>query len=256
MITCWHGDPELKARAVARMAAHRAADRIVQGTYFTTSAMAVGWRGCFHGCLTAEALAAQRGIHISQLIHGVARHGNWHVQGERLWGIRVSVGMVLDRMFEALPSEDCADFAVEATEALPVGADLSRVDDRWLLHLLTDDTRGVRQYVAGSVTQERVIESAIELCQRRAYGTPPSIDECQKAMTAVREISERPHRMAAHGAFCAVIHALDPWDDNRVQAAFQLGNPNGSEERADMDRWQAASLLRCIRTAPIITASS
>lgn len=126
-ILAWHGDPDLKAAAVARMRAHREADTFIQGSYFRHDPEAArGYRGCFHGCLTTEALAAEQGVNITQLRGPV----DWIADAQQLFGIPYLLGVLLDDVFESQPTfAEAGDFAVRATEAIPVGADLSGVHD-------------------------------------------------------------------------------------------------------------------------------
>jgi hypothetical protein len=138
----WHGDPELKDAAVERMRAHRAEDTLIQGGYVSLApGTARGYMGCWHGCLTVEALAAEQGITIMELVD-VTRNGdeiNFHEEGERLFGIPRRLGALLDRLFEQ--HNDFAEvgaFAVATVEAMPVGADLSRVVSAWVLDMLRD----------------------------------------------------------------------------------------------------------------------
>ncbi len=47
-MTAYHGDPQLKTRTVAEMAAHRAADQLIAGTYWDPTEH----KGCAVGCMT------------------------------------------------------------------------------------------------------------------------------------------------------------------------------------------------------------
>lgn len=128
-VLAWRGDPAIKAEAVARMRAHREADEFMQNTY---GEMVNGRLiGCFHGCLTVETLAAERGVDPETLLYSRSGNDNAHLlwsAGERLWGIPVDLAEQLDRLFEEFSREYAAgDWAVEVTEAIPVGADLSGV---------------------------------------------------------------------------------------------------------------------------------
>lgn len=126
-LLAWHSDPGLKAAAVARMRAHREADRFIQGLFLTPDG--ASFRGCFHGCLTAEAVAAERGVAVAALRDGSCSVSSWWAETERLFGIPKALCMVLDDAFEQDPCdvEAAANFAVDVTEAIPVGADLSAV---------------------------------------------------------------------------------------------------------------------------------
>lgn len=148
-ILAWHNDPALKADAVKRMGQHRDADEFFQGDY-VVPAWDLGdpaFRGCFHGCLTAEVIGQRLGLPPSEyegaelsglteadidaakeLLTGSAWSG-WWVQGQKLWGIPVDVAHLLDEKFECQSGtlREIGDWAVAATEAIPVGSDLSGV---------------------------------------------------------------------------------------------------------------------------------
>ena len=103
----FHGDPALKARVLDGLAAHRAADEIVQGHYWQAG------RGCAVGCV----------------IHDLdpAAKPSDHKQWERLIGVPVAVAHLVDAIFEGLSESEAPDWSVRIIEAIPVGADLSDV---------------------------------------------------------------------------------------------------------------------------------
>lgn len=128
-VLAWHGDQALRDRIVQRMREHRAADAFVQGEYqLLDRDLPLGYRGCAIGCLLDPTTAPAMSI----------RHlyGRWWDQVERQFGIHADVAHAIDAIFEsfARPAE-AGLFAVEATEVIPVGADLTGVVD-WL-----DDVR-------------------------------------------------------------------------------------------------------------------
>jgi len=138
-LLAWHGDPELKAYATQKMKEHRAQDEIVRGAYLRVAPgySASGWRGCFHGCLTTDRLMEETGLSAGELYEGVLgfqayeHQFNYHNEARRLWGFPEDLSRLLDVTFESLTSpEKAAIFAVEATEAIPVGADLTGVSDQ------------------------------------------------------------------------------------------------------------------------------
>lgn len=144
-ILAWHGDPELKAHTVARMKKHREQDDFIRGTFLTFDPeAAASYRGCFHGCLVAEDVAARQGVSVRDLARGYADDAyayvgppvdtviNWHHATERAFGIPVALGEVLDNLFEEIEDRTArGEWAVAVTEAIPVGADLSGVVDRY-----------------------------------------------------------------------------------------------------------------------------
>jgi hypothetical protein len=130
-LLAWHGSAELKADAVARMRAHREADTLIHGSYLMRDPEAArGYQGCFHGCLTAEVLAANQGIAVAELD---LAHLSWWKEAERFFGIPAELAAELDTRFERLDMPESADFAVAVTEAIPVSADLSGVLDAALV---------------------------------------------------------------------------------------------------------------------------
>lgn len=150
-VLAWHGDPDLKAEAVQRMKVHQAQDAFIQGAYFMTDTETNQFQGCFHGCLTTEKYMEEKDISLNELNaqllgdDGDGQVGPWHwQQGERIWGIPADLGWLLDMMFEGHDSsEDAGKFAVEVTEAIPVGADLSDVPAAYRLLVRTPNWNGV-----------------------------------------------------------------------------------------------------------------
>lgn len=120
----WHNNPALKAEALAAMIAHREADELAQGmyVYFGNTGK---FHGCFHGCLTADKLAVERGVPLIEVRGTIEGDACWHAESARIWGIPRALGRVFDYLFEMLEPDEAAQFAVDAVEAIPVGADLS-----------------------------------------------------------------------------------------------------------------------------------
>ena len=93
----YHNDPAVKAKYVARFAAHRAADEVIQGQGFENG------RGCFVGC-TLDAYD----------------HEQFPIElGWPEWLARLA-----DVIFEGLPKSESAQFGTDLLEAVPVGIDL------------------------------------------------------------------------------------------------------------------------------------
>lgn len=180
--SAWRGDPAVKADAVARMRHHAELDMFTQGTYVARpdkyqQREGAEFRGCFHGCLTAETLAVELGVKPLDLPDDT----EWHKEGERFWGIPRNVGKLLDYLFEMQDDSQAPDFAVKATEAIPVGADLTAVPARLLLDVLTD-TRWGMLAAAQSPDAKRtpsprlagLVQSTADLVRRYIDGRPPS----------------------------------------------------------------------------------
>jgi hypothetical protein len=139
-VTAWHGSQELKDRIVARMHQHRADDAIVQGVYqHLDIALPLGYRGCAIGCLLdrqpVESITGSRCIGCGEPeCDGCISDPDdgWHEEVERQFGIPRFVAERIDNVFESFEGHArAADFAVAAVEAIPVGADLTGVQDGW-----------------------------------------------------------------------------------------------------------------------------
>jgi hypothetical protein len=128
----WHNRPELKAEVVARMHAHRAADSIVQGIYQQIDPdVATGYSGCAIGCTLPP---------LPYTPEGYDPDNGWWQQVEEAYGIPWAVARLIDNTFEDQHEfEDAARFAVEVIEAIPVGADLSAIDDQWLADQMPEE---------------------------------------------------------------------------------------------------------------------
>ena len=96
----FHNDPAIKAKYVARLQAHRAAERLVQGTGWN------GAKGCAVGC-TLENYSHARYVEELGLPEWLAR--------------------LEDALFEGLPKGEAEAFAVDFLNTIPVGAAVSGV---------------------------------------------------------------------------------------------------------------------------------
>lgn len=129
-ILAWHGDRALRDRIVQRMREHRAADAFIQGEYqILDRELPLGYRGCAIGCLLDPVTRPSPPARL--------KYGAWWAEVERQFGIRYEVAWAIDDIFESYPEHaDASNFAVDAAEAIPVGADLGEVV-AW-----TEDVRG------------------------------------------------------------------------------------------------------------------
>jgi hypothetical protein len=130
----WHGSQALKDEVMARLRAHRAEDAIVQGFYQQIDPkLANGYRGCAIGCtLPAQPLDEEWRDTLDGLGVPLAPGDGWHGEVELHYGIPVDIGHLIDNTFEDLDAADCAAFAVDVIDAIPVGAyllDLAREVD-------------------------------------------------------------------------------------------------------------------------------
>jgi hypothetical protein len=135
MMLTYHNDPNLKAQVLAELAAHREADQIVQGDYWTDG------RGCAVGRLTHDP-------------------DGGHDQYPIRWGIPKQLACLEDRVFEGLPESEARLWPERVMAAIPVGVDLDalRLVDRLavarlrsLLDLAPTWPGSVRDRVVGAI---------------------------------------------------------------------------------------------------------
>jgi hypothetical protein len=252
-VLAWHGDPQLKADAVERMREHAAADRLIRGAYVDHDGDATTWRGCLHGCLTAETIAAERGISVADLIEDPDVW--WHVESERLWGIPRQLGALLDRLYEAL-DEPPGEVAVGMLEAIPVGADLTVAADRLMLDVLVDPEHGVWRHTAEGSRQREAVERVAQLYRRRLAGDEPPEAEWRDAAAdadaAAYAYAAYAAYAAADAAYAAAADAADAAyaDAAAADAAYAAYAAADADAAADWWRWRHQQLLTHIHTAP------
>jgi hypothetical protein len=125
----WHSNPALKAEVMERLRAHRAADSFIQGFYQLADPKHVtGYRGCALGC-TLPKLSRKDFAALESRDDGRP----WWERIEREYGIPAEVAGLIDYIFEEQDSfVEAADFAVAVIEAVPVGAELDRIEDAWI----------------------------------------------------------------------------------------------------------------------------
>lgn len=109
----YHGNPKIKTEILAQLAAHRAADELIQGRYWEYG------KGCAVGCTV---------------------HGSDHSQYEPLFGIPQALAYLEDRIFEELPSAKAQAWPERFMRAIEPGADLTVIQWQFLHWLLTDET--------------------------------------------------------------------------------------------------------------------
>ncbi len=178
----FHGDPAIKAKYLARVRAHREADQVVKGQYWEDG------RGCAIGC---------------------SIHGSDHRKYETQLGIPVAIAYLEDGLFENLPNDKACLFPERFLEAIPVGADLALVKNRFLHWLLTSEEIGL-QRIADEPGRVAIVAVA-ELYRRVIDGQKVAETEWDAAWAAARAA-----RAAANAAAWAANAA--PWDAARDAA--------------------------------------
>lgn len=110
----FHNDPAIKEKYLARVKAHEAADEIIKGIYWENG------KGCAVGCTI---------------------HSNRHDAYETQLGISQILAMLEDRIFENLPNMLARIWPRRFLGAIPVGKDLSRVWQKFMIFILTDPSQ-------------------------------------------------------------------------------------------------------------------
>lgn len=263
-VLAWHGSEELKADAVRRMRAHRDADRLRSfGAYVDLLYRGEGGdllRGCFHGCLTLEKVAQDNKWSLPLARNIVGARG-WHEETERVWGIHVDAGAVLDMTFEGLPrGPKQADWAVAITEAIPVGADLSMFPARMVRELCSLN----QQFVIRSTCSRELsdwISDLIDLYDTVIAGKSAEtlrevllerLRHVDAPWVNCRKILDMLCRDAAYvGRDCSPVAYGGGWARSVSQAA-KLGDRTYASSRALLGE----ASLRLIASSPVPTSTA
>lgn len=107
--------PVSKEQLLASLHAHRAADRLAKGHYWDDG------KGCAVGCSLHDFAPGSEDL---------------HAEYERLFGIPAALARLEDVIFENLPARAAQKWPVRFAEAIPEGADLSRVVPAFLVKLI------------------------------------------------------------------------------------------------------------------------
>ena len=143
----YHNDPKIKAKYIARMKKHMAADELIHG---------IGWedgKGCAVGCT-------------------LDRYN--HVAYETELGIPASIAYLEDGIFEGMSGERAKTFPLAFLEAVPVGVDLKMVMPRFMHWLLVDPVAGVINYAGNDNAVAEAINNVAALFAEWISGTKPS----------------------------------------------------------------------------------
>lgn len=135
-------DESLKSKTVAAMKADVKTEALRQGHYWN------GKNGCFVGCVI---------------------RGNSHLDFELKLGVPRLLARLADRIFEGLTYKDAKKFSVDFLNAIPVGADLNAVWDKFAHFMLVDKEHGLIRF-AKKATTKKSIQDIANLYQRKING--------------------------------------------------------------------------------------
>lgn len=230
ILRAFHGDPAIKAKYINRVRAHREFDQLVKGCYWENG------KGCAIGCT----------------IHG-SNHGTY----EDELGIPESLARLEDAVFEGLPNGHSLMWPENFLEAIPVGADLSRVTPLFVVWLLTGDELGLLRIAepAGQASLRQVAG----LWQCRADGDEPSSQEWDAATDAAWDAARAVATAASTDAARAA--STDAATD-AARAAAAAVTTDAARAVATDAAWDAAwdaswekmavKLLKLLAAAPVV----
>jgi hypothetical protein len=221
----YHGDPAVKAAILGQLREHQAADEIVQGFYWENG------KGCSVGCTV---------------------HGSDHALYESLFGIPRVLAYVEDVIFEGLPAVEAKNWPVRFMEAVPVGADLSRVGWKFLAWVLRDlpalsvtrpDVRASVEQVTAIMDRlaagEAVPENEIAVVRRAAWAAEASAQAASAEAAWAVASAEAAAAEAASEAASAVSEAAEAvsWAAEASEAS------EAAAWAASVAAWAAASAV-------------
>jgi hypothetical protein len=216
-LIAYHGNPDLKGQILEQIAVHRAADEIVQGTYWADG------RGCAVGCVLHDP-------------------DGGHARYEPEFGIPSVLAHLEDGIFEAISLDQARQWPQRFMDAIQPGADLSNVWSRFAAWMMLDETWGLIN-VAEVDDVKAVIVRVGEAYQRIGQGDTLTAGE-EKAITdATRDTQAAWDAWAAWAARAA----RDAWD---AQAAWDAWDARAARDawdaRAAQDAFVSASADRLI----------
>ena len=164
----FHNDPQLAVAVRDQVAAHTAADEIIQGKYWENG------KGCFIGCIA---------------------HGSSPTVVEQMTGFPIMLTKIAESIFEGLPNDVAKGFPKRVIEAANVGADLSLVSWKFL-HWLIDD---VLTEFADNKTRA-ACSPALDIVAAKSRGEEISSDAADAAADAAAAYAARAAAYAARAA--------------------------------------------------------
>ena len=191
-LIAYHGQQSVKDAILSVLAAHREADRLIQGYGY--------WRdgkGCAVGCTIGS--------------------GD-HAAYETMFGVPQAIAHLEDKIFEGLPVSAAREWPERLMSAIQPGADLTRVQWRFLHWLLT--TSEVNPGIAHPLVADAVAECARIMLM--PDGEPP-VAARSAAESAARSVAASATRNAARS-----VAASATWSAARSVAASATRNAAAS----------------------------
>ena len=223
----FHGDPATKEKYIARVREHRKADRLFQGATWKDG------KGCAVGC-TLETY----------------EHSRYPIE----LGVPEELAHLQDSIFEGLTPGDEQEFPEQFLEAIPVGADLSLVWNRFAVWLLVDAKHGVLTRVDDEVSRS-AIQGVASLYLEVIEGRQVSHDAWEAAKSAACFVS-RPAARSTGAACCAARSAGAACcaAGSAARHAALSARPARPAARYAARHAQRDELLRLLRAAPVASS--
>jgi hypothetical protein len=232
----FHGDPAIRETYLARVHAHAAADEIVHGIYWERG------KGCAVGCT----------------IHS-GRHSNYETE----LGIPQMLARLEDRLFEGMANGKSKEFPARFLEAIPVGADLSRVGWQFLYWLLTeeltsrDDPRVAKQIKACAgvlvpLTKGLPADREAALKARADAGAAAYAVAAADAAAAAAAYAAADADAAAYAYAAAAAYAVAVADAAAAAAAAAAYAAATADARQTCYERMAEKLLELMAAAPLV----
>jgi len=168
----FHGSESLKERYLDRVERHKQADSIMQGYGYWTDG-----KGCAVGCT----------IHSAE-----------HRDYETKLGVPAQIAHLEDQLFEEMSKQDAREWPGRFLEAIPVGADLSKVWARFAIWMIRDS------YFRGYECAER--ERMIELHVAALGG----VTSTSKEVDEVRMMLKRSSTYASEAVLGSALAYTSP----------------------------------------------
>ena len=225
----YHNDPAVKAKYVSRLAAHRAAEHLVQG---------LGWesnghtKGCAVGC-TLEAY----------------NHALYPVElGLPLW-----LAYLEDSIFEGLPKGEAEQFAEDFLRSIPVGVDVEPVRFHLTIARMERLLEGLAENREAYADKCRdALNAVIAWCRLELAGDSSAAESAawsaaSAAMSAARSAArsaESAEMSAWSAAWSAESAAMSAWSAAWSAARSTESAAASAERSAESAAWSAESAAR------------
>ena len=198
----FYNDPEIQKKYIDRVKAHYKADEIIQGTYWENG------KGCAVGCTIQDDDVKNS-------------HTNWHTRYEEALGVPRELAYLEDAIFEGLNNGKAKEFPLRFLNAIKLGADLSKVNDKFIIWLFSDEKEGIITKVTAEDVK-KVINDTTALFTRRLNGDNPTRDEWWNTRGAAIDAIDAIAARAAIDAIDAraARAAIDAIDARAARAAI------------------------------------